>query len=327
MFGDVNKQINRLVKISEIKAPKNTSKHEEGKSIRESFYERNGKMPTSHELAKETRIIAQEYLVKNTTVWRELAKTTGIKDIESISNRKVEAFLRDKIERDISYKNFENHCSYMTKLEKALNDYAASENTGKTYSFDKAINYTKSIASERLEKNIDARVYDRPADIVNNIKDEKFNLSASLMYEGGARINEASLIDSSRLGGYKEDELRGRVGVITLHGADTKGGKQRDLIVSEKTYQRLSDYVNRNGELRIDRNNGERQELREAIRDASIRSDQSYTGAHGLRHNFAVDRVTQLQSEGLRSYQEAIAIVSREMGHERPSITEHYLRG
>ena len=326
MFGDVDKQINRLVKLSEIKAPKGTSKHAERASIRERFYEQNGKMPTSHELSKETKIIAQSYLEKNTTVWRELVKTTRIKDVESISNRKVEAFLKDKIERDISYKNFENHCSYVTKLEKALNDYAAAENTGKTYSFEKAINYTKAIASERLEKEIDARAYDRPAEIIDNIRDEKFNLSASLMYEGGARINEASLIDSSRLGGYKEDELRGRVGVVTLHGADTKGGKQRDLILSEKTYQRLADYVHRNGELSIDRSNGERQELREAIRDASIRSDQSYTGAHGLRHNFAVDRVMQLQNEGLKSYQEAIAIVSREMGHERPSITEHYLR-
>ena len=271
-------------------------------------------------------IFAQKTLENNMQVWRELVKNNNIKNVELVSNRKVESFLKDKIERDISFKNFENHCSQITKLEKALNDYAKAQKTGLSYNFDKAIAYTKNIASEKLEKDIQARSYDRPVDVVKNISNDKFKLSASIMHEGGARINEASLITHDRLSGYREDEVRGKVGVISLRGSDTKGGKARDIIVSEKTYNRLVEYVGKNGELKIDRENGERQQLRESIRDSSVRTGQGYTGAHGLRHNYAQERVYELQNQGLKSYQVAIAIVSRELGHERPSITEHYLR-
>lgn len=49
------------------------------------------------------------------------------------------------------------------------------------------------------------------------------------------------------------------------------------------------------------------------------------TGAHGLRHSYAQDRLTELQKIG-RSLPDAQAIVSLEMGHYRETITEVYLR-
>lgn len=48
-------------------------------------------------------------------------------------------------------------------------------------------------------------------------------------------------------------------------------------------------------------------------------------GAHGLRHSYAQQRLEQLQRDGQR-YRAALAIVSNEMGHHRPEITEVYLR-
>lgn len=49
------------------------------------------------------------------------------------------------------------------------------------------------------------------------------------------------------------------------------------------------------------------------------------TGAHGLRHSYAQERMIELQKIGLTR---AIALetVSQEMGHFRPEITEVYLR-
>ncbi|QOX78366.1 site-specific integrase [Trichlorobacter lovleyi] len=49
------------------------------------------------------------------------------------------------------------------------------------------------------------------------------------------------------------------------------------------------------------------------------------TGAHGCRHSYAQARMDELQSSGYR-YLEALLVVSQEMGHFRPSITEVYLR-
>jgi len=47
-------------------------------------------------------------------------------------------------------------------------------------------------------------------------------------------------------------------------------------------------------------------------------------GAHGLRHSYAQERMAELQREYPRC--EALQIVSQEMGHFRPEITEVYLR-
>jgi len=47
-------------------------------------------------------------------------------------------------------------------------------------------------------------------------------------------------------------------------------------------------------------------------------------GAHGMRHTYAQERMSELQREHPR--EEALRIVSQEMGHFRPEITEVYLR-
>lgn len=48
-------------------------------------------------------------------------------------------------------------------------------------------------------------------------------------------------------------------------------------------------------------------------------------GAHGLRHSYAQQRMNELQQQGL-FYEQALSIVSQELGHFRPDITEVYLR-
>jgi integrase len=49
------------------------------------------------------------------------------------------------------------------------------------------------------------------------------------------------------------------------------------------------------------------------------------TGAHGLRHGYAQERLADLQQAGL-AYDSALRIVSQELGHFRPDVTEIYLR-
>lgn len=49
------------------------------------------------------------------------------------------------------------------------------------------------------------------------------------------------------------------------------------------------------------------------------------SGAHGLRHSYAQERMDELQKHHL-SREEALRTTSQEMGHFRPEITETYLR-
>ncbi len=325
MFGKVDAQINRLIKMTGIKASKNESKRDERMTIREEFRKANGKFPTSHELNKETRIFAQKTLENTRSTWLDFGnflREKGIKDIEKATNRQVEKYLIAVIDKGVTHKEFQNVCSRLTKLESALNTYAGE----KTHSFDKAISFVKPIAEVHLEKDIEARAYQRPAELIQAISNEKFRICAEVMHQGGARINEAGMIDEKRLGGFRNDAVRGEVGVIKLDGADTKGGKARDLIISKETYQKLESYIKENGKFNIGRNNGERQKLREDIKQAAAITGQKYTGAHGLRHCYAQERVSEKENVQGKSYLNAISEVSKEMGHERPSITEHYLR-
>lgn len=59
---------------------------------------------------------------------------------------------------------------------------------------------------------------------------------------------------------------------------------------------------------------------------ASIRALGWSTGAHGVRHSYAQERMVELQVDCGLSRAQALETVSQEMGHFRPSITEVYLR-
>ena len=57
---------------------------------------------------------------------------------------------------------------------------------------------------------------------------------------------------------------------------------------------------------------------------ASNRTLLFSTGAHGLRHSYAQERMVELKSLGYK-YETALETVSQEMGHFRPNITLLYL--
>jgi integrase len=58
---------------------------------------------------------------------------------------------------------------------------------------------------------------------------------------------------------------------------------------------------------------------------ASDRALDWSTGAHGLRHSYAQERMDELQKIGY-DRETALETVSQEMGHFRSEITEVYLR-
>jgi hypothetical protein len=99
-----------------------------------------------------------------------------------------------------------------------------------------------------------------------------------------------------------------------------KGGKMRELKVPEKIYSELKSHIEKNGNFKIDKDAYGRD-----LRAAALASGQAASGSHGLRWNYAQARMMEIQQGG-KTYEQALAVVSREMGHERSDITEHYLR-
>jgi len=66
------------------------------------------------------------------------------------------------------------------------------------------------------------------------------------------------------------------------------------------------------------------QKFSDAFSKASERALGYSNGAHGLRHSYAQDRYEQLANHFKRS--DVMTIISQELGHFRPEITEVYLR-
>jgi integrase len=112
-----------------------------------------------------------------------------------------------------------------------------------------------------------------------------------------------------------------------------KGGLVREVMIPDSLAQRLEDRrLDQSVEV-IDRNIVYQQHYNiSAGRNWSqsfSRSSQQVlgwsNGAHGLRHSYAQERMDELRSQGLtREY--ALEVVSQELGHFRPDITEIYLR-
>ena len=69
----------------------------------------------------------------------------------------------------------------------------------------------------------------------------------------------------------------------------------------------------------------DKNDYREALKKAALESSQDYTGSHGLRWNFARDRMEELSEKTDMTYEEKLQEISWEMGHERADITVHYL--
>lgn len=162
-------------------------------------------------------------------------------------------------------------------------------------------------------------------------------LATEIAHAAGLRAHElltirpASEQPASGHRDWSDQRFTGRDGeTYTVVG---KGGLVREVQIPTDLAQRLED---------------RRQDIPTQVMDRGIRYEQHYnigggnnwsssfsrvsqselgysTGAHGLRHSYAQQRMDELQAQG-KEYQSALEVVSQEMGHFRADITEVYLR-
>lgn len=316
MRGSINYQINKVFVESGIFCP-GESKHANKEIAR-----KNG-ASTWSDLGRELKIYSYRTAEVYKDTWHDFGRWAkehlGIKDVEKYTGEHIKAYLENRIADGVKYSTFERECSALAKFENALNLW--SEKNGKTaeYNFRDTIKEIKAEAREILDKSVESRAYEDPKSLISEIKDEMHKTIASIQYEGGARINEVWQIEKSDLKGIREDNITGEQrGYIEVEG---KGGKEREIAVSVETYQKVSEILEQRENMKFDKD-----EYREALKEASLLSGQDYTGSHGLRWNFAQERMEELSEKTELTYEEKLQQISWEMGHERADITEHYLR-
>ena len=271
---------------------------------------------TWHDIGKNIGI----YSYRTADQYRDISKNLmnytreqfGFKDIEKLSSEHIQSFLESKIADGIKYSTFQNYAAALEKLEVALNQYAQSHNTGNQYLFD--IKDVRQQASEVLERSQVTRAYEDPKALIENIQNSDYKIIAQAQHEGGFRISELNHLSEKN---FKEGNV--------FQVISGKGGKDREVELSKETYQDLKSLLDK-----ADKSDGKYKfnmdAYRNALKTAAEQSGQPYTGSHGLRWNFAQEKFMELQQQYGRTYEQALQEVSNLLGHERPDITEHYLR-
>ena len=163
------------------------------------------------------------------------------------------------------------------------------------------------------------------------------SLSTQIAYAAGLRQHELFTLNrvqeqpASSHRKWRSERFQGRDGVIyTVKG---KGGLIREVIIphhlaNQLEKLRLNEPIKtRDREINYLKHYhiGAGQAWAKSFREAAKRGYGSHKGAHGVRHSYAQQRMAELRTERF-SYKQALAIVSQELGHFRPEITEVYLR-
>ena len=237
--------------------------------------------------------------------------------METLQGEHIKSFLESRIADGIKYSTFQREAAALSKFENAMNMYADRDGKHNEYNFREAIQDVRREASEVLDKTIETRAYDDPKSLISALSNDDYKVVASIQHESGARINEVWQIERNDLKGMKLDPYTKEfMGFVEVTG---KGGKEREIAVSIDTYKSIESIIQEKGNMEFDKD-----EYRNSLKEAAELSGQDYTGSHGLRWNFAQERMEELQGTNM-TYEERLQEVSWEMGHERADITEHYL--
>jgi integrase len=197
---------------------------------------------------------------------------------------------------------------------------------------DEKLNVIKSESQQVLT----SRSYTQEqVSMVANAQNERNALATEIAHAAGLRAHELHTIqriDERRPDDRPalENKFSQRDGVrYTVEG---KGGLVREVQIPQHLSERLEQHrldtpkeiVDRGINYTTQYDIAGGKNWSNSFSSASNRSLNWSSGAHGLRHSYAQERMNELQQHMTRN--QALEVVSQEMGHFRPEITEVYLR-
>ncbi|TMP41292.1 integrase [Pseudoalteromonas citrea] len=192
----------------------------------------------------------------------------------------------------------------------------------------------------RIKSSLDeikrSRAYtSNQAEAISNRQTAKHQLATQIAYAAGLRAHELlTLAKASERSPDKRHALKskwqGRSG--ELYTVQGKGGLIRHVILPTSLASMLEQQRLEQPITIVDRKINYLQlydiaggkKWSDSFSKASNRTLLFSTGAHGLRHSYAQERMVELKSLGF-SYETALETVSQEIGHFRADITKVYL--
>lgn len=307
---------------------------------------------------KEGRLANTSTIDTYKEVWIEIIdycfNEEKIKDTQALTATYIERYISLKLQTGITIQRAELISSAVGKLEAALKLLGKKFGNREKYGeYDFSIRHIvlhNAKLSNILRKGSRTKHYTRaykyPEKLIHALSCPLCKLAASIQLQGGARVSAVENIYSlkrvkpeklvnnylsdipiirasakhvfvKQLQGIKADPYTKKESgyVLTVE----KGGKPGLVRLSIPIYQELYDYIDKHGAFHM-----KYDVYLKALEKAAEKTCQNYQGSHGLRWNYAQNRILELQESGY-SFKQAEQIVSWEMKHERPSITQHYL--
>lgn len=233
-----------------------------------------------------------------------------IKELKDINSNHVQEFLNEKAQSCTSA-TINQYQSKFAKLEKLVNNTYSNANV----SYTNTVTPVTSSNTEKLRsKTMSVSDYNKLNDYAsNNCRSDNCSKALKLSYHVGLRVSEISKLQQRDIKIHNESSA-------TVHVADSKGCRSRDIHISNK------DSVQALTELRNSVSNAndrivpiQSESINKAINRAMDRCNmQEYkahkTSVHSLRKAYAQREYDRYKAEGLEPKQ-AWDRVSEELGH------------
>lgn len=196
-----------------------------------------------------------------------------------------------------------------------------------------------AVTKSELDQALQSRAYTQPQiELIAEAQTMKHSLATLIAANAGLRAHELlTLLPIDERGAsahrtWSDERFEGR-GDVKRYSVKGKGGLTREIAIDRALAEQLDSLRLAEPRTVTDRkiyyeqfyNIGGGKQWGDSFSKAAHRELGWSSGAHGVRHTYAQVRMRALQMLG-RSYEMSLSIISQEMGHFRPDITEVYLR-
>ncbi|MCB2215698.1 MAG: site-specific integrase [Desulfobulbaceae bacterium] len=238
-------------------------------------------------------------------------ETHGITDACRITSEHAREWLQLNIERNLAYDTIQSYAAALEKLPSALQSALQSMGIERDPNWSRVIQQCRRLGRQAAPMVRTSRAFKQPFAVVEQLTGQH-RVAAELQLHCGCRVGEITELKPGR--NFREPN--------TLRLTNTKGGLVRIVAVPEETYKELLQYLDQNGVFRIDRKS-----YAADLKQAASQLGEQWSGTHALRWNYARNRMFELEMGGQKTFKTARHVVSHELGHKRPEITQWYLRG
>lgn len=233
----------------------------------------------------------------------------GCNNLNQIKPEHVTGFLAALVNNGYARNTVQGYAAALNKMAVML-DRGLTGTGIRAEKWSKAIDTVRADINSCVQKDTATRAYADPHAIVAAMPDDRLQLCASMQLDHGLRIADATKINAHNISADG----------ATLIVKNSKNGQDITVALRPGEADHIRALADDKGMIAV-----KQSEYRAALTKACADTGQDYNGSHGLRHNYAQNRMDTLTSSGM-SYTKALDTVASEMGHHRAEITHTYLR-